>query len=242
MSLWHVAKTLNLSEVFFKRHVQINITSSTQPDCLIYSCVNGSFLRLSHSLLIRLFSKGDTYCVNPSVSANLLAGLKLGMCFVFVTFTGTEGNIDKGLIMCSRLGGHIYVSNLEYCQLSHRAYQYSYQLLCKISDFSVTRIDFLGVYFDMICQFRSNCLDHFAVADDITCHILLCLCIHYIKKERKKEKSFGLALCILNFCASVHTPAPKLVVVSNIFNLLTLKKNIYKTIIVDPDNLLPYLV
>jgi hypothetical protein len=42
----------------------------------------------------------------------VLAGLKLGMCFVFVTFTGTEGNIDKGLIMCSRLGGHIYVSSL----------------------------------------------------------------------------------------------------------------------------------
>jgi hypothetical protein len=42
----------------------------------------------------------------------VLAGQKLGMCFVFVTFTGTEGNIDKGLIMCSRLGEHIYVSNL----------------------------------------------------------------------------------------------------------------------------------
>jgi hypothetical protein len=63
-------------------------------------------------LLIHLFSKVDTYFVNPSVSANVLAGLKLGMCFVFVTFTGMEGHVDTGLIMCSRLGGHIYVSNL----------------------------------------------------------------------------------------------------------------------------------
>jgi len=34
------------------------------------------------------------------------------MCFVFVTFTGMEENVDEGLIMCLRLGGHIYVSNL----------------------------------------------------------------------------------------------------------------------------------
>jgi len=59
-----------------------------------------------------LFSKGDTYCVNPSVSANVLAGLKLGMCFVFVTSISMEGNVVEGLVMCSRLGGHIYVSNL----------------------------------------------------------------------------------------------------------------------------------
>jgi len=42
----------------------------------------------------------------------VLAGLKLGMCFVFVTFIVMEGNDDEGLMMCLRLGGHIYVSNL----------------------------------------------------------------------------------------------------------------------------------
>jgi len=67
---------------------------------------------MSHSLLIHLFSKGGTYCVNPSVSASVLAALQLGMCFVFVTFIGMDGNVEEGLIICSRLGGHIYVSNL----------------------------------------------------------------------------------------------------------------------------------
>lgn len=46
--------------------------------------------------------KSSLCSLSPFFLTNMLAGQKVGMCFVFVTFTGTEGNIDKGLVMGSR--------------------------------------------------------------------------------------------------------------------------------------------
>jgi hypothetical protein len=52
-------------------------------------------------VFILIYFVSQLLSVNPSFPTNVLAGQKMGMCFVFVTFTGTEGNIDKGLVMGS---------------------------------------------------------------------------------------------------------------------------------------------